>query len=682
MPNLAAAAPTRASAPIRPAPPAPAAKPARPQAPRWLRLTTIGVAACIAVAAGFGVGLLVHNGGGAAPTPFSLYLTDAAADLDRLDVQVGSVSVGDGSPLELVNPSFDLAALHGPGDALLVAQGNVPAGITGPIRVHFTAVHATINQVAIDVPDPKDLVLGSIGDKALPTAALLDIDLPASLNQTPAGLSFQPQPSAIYAVADVAKGAAPDWNQAVVLPQPGALTPGSAVGAITSGAPDANLAVQPPVGANDAAGAAAGAGSVDLAPTEAGVHEPVSASAQTRTGYLVHFGDNASKGEMAATVEASGAVFVKAFDSLPFAYVLADPLEINGLAEKSAIDHVERELPLVFFDAQSKPAIRQPEVVDAMTGLKDPSGQTIDGRGIGVAVVDTGIDTLHPDLGSAVNSAVVVANYKVESQQLTPLADTDVSGHGTHVAAIVAGQGVLDPANKGVAPGAKIYGLGVSEGATVVWAAQAFDWILQHHATVNPPIRVVTNSWGSGTTYDPNSAITQFTNALVDQGIVVVFAAGNSGGDGSSAQTSAQCQIPKPGVICVAGYDDMGTGTRDGAIGDYSSRGAVANPFSWPDISAPGTKVMSARPPAGITTGVGLDPYYVELTGTSQAAPHVAAVAALMLQEKPTLTPALLEANMKASAYKFTDGGSYTLIGHYAKGAGLVDAYAAVQRVA
>ncbi|MFO1532644.1 MAG: S8 family serine peptidase [Thermoplasmatota archaeon] len=666
--------------------PAKAAKPDKPGAPSWLRWTAILVASGVAIAAGFGVGILVRNGmpAGEPTAPFALYLTDAAMGLDRLDVEVGSVVVADGTPLQVVNSKFDLAGLHGPADALLVAKGQVPSGVDGPVRIHFTAVHARVGNVTYEIPDPSDLTLGGIQPDGFPASALLDVDLGASVIQTADGLRFAPQAAAVYA-AEASQGQVPDWDTAAKLAPivagsqapPPVVSPDTQV-ADALASPGAAAAT----GAADPSDKIQGDVNVDVLPAEAGVHEAGSAASTTQTGWLIHFGTAQNEDAMRADVEATGALYVSAFKSFPIAYVLANPLQVKALAERTDVVHLEREVPLRFNDVESKAAIRIPQLADALTGLRDHQGNPVDGRGIGVAVVDTGIDTLHPDLGNAVNP-VVVANYKVETDHVVEVADTDTSGHGTHVAAIVAGAGVQAPDLRGAAPGAKLYGLGISEGATNVWATQAFDWILQNHDKVLPHIRVVTNSWGTGTTYDPDSAITQFVDAMVDEGLIVVFAAGNNGGDGSTIQTSAQCQIPKAGVICVAGYDDMGTGTRDGKVGSYSSRGAAAQPQTWPDISAPGSSVMSARPPAGVTTGAGLNLYYVELTGTSQAAPHVAAIAALMLQERPGLTPAMVELNMKLSAYKFADGGAYNLLGmNVAKGAGLADAYAAVQRVA
>lgn len=402
-------------------------------------------------------------------------------------------------------------------------------------------------------------------------------------------------------------------------------------------------------------------------------------------GWLVQFSQETSKEEMQQMTKERGGTFVFAFQSLPIAYIQATDGQADKMSRDSRVLHIEREVAIEFHDAESRTAIRIPQVIHPVTGLRDAAGNPIDGRGVGIAVVDSGIDALHPDLpyGPTVPGGVVAANYKVLSQKYIPLQNTDTTvGHGTHVAAIIAGQGIAQASVKGVAPGARLYGLAIGEVSTTVWSAQAFDWILQNHASVNPPIKVVTNSWGTTGAYNPSSTTSLFVNAMVNQGLTVVFSAGNNGGTGSVANTSSECQNPTAGVICVAAYDDLGTGTRNGNIATYSSRGATATPATWPDISAPGSNVLSARPPAGTVTGAGFDLNYVQLSGTSQAAPHVTAVVALMLQRHPGLSPATVESTLESNAYKFTDGGAYSASGgHHAKGAGLVDAYAAVAAV-
>jgi len=396
----------------------------------------------------------------------------------------------------------------------------------------------------------------------------------------------------------------------------------------------------------------------------------------TMPGWLVQFQPGTADTVMKTDAEDSGGVFVFAFKSLPIAYILMPDVQVKGLTTSQHVLHVEREQPLHFDDAMSRKAIRSTQVTDLPLPLHDTSGRVIDGTGVGVAVVDTGIDALHTDLPYG---TTVGKNLKVESQTYTDLPDTDTtSGHGTHVSGIIAGQGITDPSTKGVAPGATLYGLGIGEASTTVWAAQAFDWILQNYNSVSPRIRIVSNSWSTSGSYDPASSTTLFVNAMVAHGMTVVFSAGNGGGDGTTATTSPECQIPTAGVLCVAGYDDLGNGTTNGLVGTYSSRGATSAPSTWPDISAPGTAILSTRPPVGSETGVGLATY-VELTGTSQAAPHVTGAIALMLQKKPTLTPAAIESTLKSTAHKYTDLGAYASSGsHYAKGYGLLDADAAV----
>lgn len=659
--------------PVAVAPPALRAR--RPS--RGMRIAALVVAAGIMVAGGFGVGFVIRQAQ-AETVPFSLYLTDKVGELTRLDVEVGAVKVGKEGSLRVLRPNFDLAGLHGPRDALLVAQGDIPKGESAPIRIQFTAVRATIDGQVVAITEFQDLVLGAVGDD--PAATLVDIDIPSSVVEAAGALRFQPVAAAVYAVQTLREGEVPDF-EAVEPMLPPLVT--DAAGSVRTTAP--SLPAPPDAGtlasgltqAADPGDAQAPDASAEIQPGEAGVADAT--GLRVRTGWLVHFAEGVDReDEMKDVVEGFGAVLVHAFHTFPLAYVQADPLQVRLLQNDTRVVLMERELPIDFYGTEAKQAIRQPQVVHPVTGLKDAAGNPIDGRGVAVAVVDTGIDTLHPDLGMA-PAGPVQRNVQILLDQAVDLPYNDVSGHGTHVAAIVAGQGIGDADAKGVAPGAKIVGVGAVAPTTIVWATAALEWVLEHRNDQTPPIRVVTNSWG---TEEPSASVARYVNRLVDAGVVVVFAAGNDGGQGQNPSTSAQCQIDRPGVICVANYDDLGTGTRDGRIHEDSSRGDLNVPSTWPDISAPGTNVYSARPPEGLATGVGLtNPHYVRLTGTSQAAPHVAAVAAMMLQKNPALTPAQVQSHIEASAYKYADGGAYAASGsHVAKGFGLLDAYGAVQR--
>ena len=128
------------------------------------------------------------------------------------------------------------------------------------------------------------------------------------------------------------------------------------------------------------------------------------------------------------------------------------------------------------------------------------------------------------------------------------------------------------------------------------------------------------------------------------------------------------------------------------AWSDFSSRGAAADPSTWPDVSAPGEAITSSCRPYLVICGTGLDfrngPGLLDIgtfntiSGTSMAAPHVAGIVAQLFQADPTATPAEIEEALKVSAHKFTDGAAYRAgsLGttSYDKGHGLVDVVAAV----
>jgi len=159
--------------------------------------------------------------------------------------------------------------------------------------------------------------------------------------------------------------------------------------------------------------------------------------------------------------------------------------------------------------------------------------------------------------------------------------------------------------------------------------------------------------------------------------------------------TNPSSQDPTGGILSVASYYDQDTGTRDGVVSDYSSRGASADPSTWPDISAPGENITSSCRPTMPICSTGLDPQngpgltdiatFNTISGTSMAAPHIAGIVAQLFEAKPTATPAEIEAALKGTAYRYTDGAAYTAVGGYTtsfdKGVGLVDVVAAVQRL-
>jgi serine protease AprX len=139
-------------------------------------------------------------------------------------------------------------------------------------------------------------------------------------------------------------------------------------------------------------------------------------------------------------------------------------------------------------------------------------------------------------------------------------------------------------------------------------------------------------------------------------------------------------------VISVASYNDLETGTRDGEVSEFSSRGDATDVSTFPDVSAPGDTITSScRIYLPICT-TGLDVVdggnYNTISGTSMAAPHIAGIVAQLFQDSPGATPAQVEAAIRSTAYKYSFGAPYAagpdgVTTSYDKGAGLVDVVAA-----
>jgi serine protease AprX len=351
----------------------------------------------------------------------------------------------------------------------------------------------------------------------------------------------------------------------------------------------------------------------------------------------------------------------------------------------------------------------------ARQALVDARGRPLDGTGVSIAIIDTGVDPAHPSFHLPGGATKVVRSMTTfctsalapECPQDVPdpaTTDTDLlppGGHGTHVAGIAVGEPLtLTDGIRvgGSAPGARLVMLSAS--AALVNIETALAWVLRHHAApcgeavplaTCPPIRAVSNSWGAD-----SPEVLRLQRALAAAGVVTVWAAGNQGGDGSVAKTNPAGWDPTPGILSVANYDDGGTGTRDGRLEPGSSRGDAGRPETWPDLAAPGTAIISScRPYLWICSLLGREPHdgpgpgdigtFEPMTGTSMSTPQVAGIVALLAQAAPSATPAQIEDALKATAHRFADGAPYRRVGRYTtsydKGAGLVDAYAAAVRL-
>lgn len=411
------------------------------------------------------------------------------------------------------------------------------------------------------------------------------------------------------------------------------------------------------------------------------------ADATGPTSALLHLADGAGADAVADAASALGLQVGSYFEALRILHVHGDAALLRTLTASGLLERIEYDAPLEYLTDSSHEATRGQQVLDGTApGL---GGSSFDGAGIGVAVVDSGIMDSHPDLTGAVVSNVKVVPF---TNVAVGLPDTDIlslGGHGTHVAGTVAGSGSASSGQfHGAATGASLYGVSAGTLISVHSALEALEWVLDNHDQVTPAIRVVNNSWGStgDGTYNPNDALSQMIRALIGEGIVVVWAAGNEGGNGTSATTSPTCVEPTPGNICVAAYDDQDTGTRNGGIASFSSRGANGTVSTYPDLAAPGDSIVAACAPVMPICATGVyDVYYSTLSGTSMAAPHIAGIVAQMLQANPGLTPAQVEDILEDTATTVQGSGPLhgdptnpTTSTTFAAGHGLVDAAAAV----
>jgi subtilisin family serine protease len=454
------------------------------------------------------------------------------------------------------------------------------------------------------------------------------------------------------------------------------------------------------------------------APSAAPVQDFLAEQLSTLTGVttvMVHGTDVAAA---RAAVDATGMRLVTEFEKIGVAVASGSADQIEAARTQPGVTYLEGNTPIEFFDSTSHKATRGAEAASTVT---DANGRPLDGSGVSVAVIDSGIDPTHPYFTNEDGSSAVVANLKsvclVETGAgpdcvvpVPGIVDTDTisgGGHGTHVNGIVAGRPTtLSDGTQlsGAAPGASLVSISTGAVLLIVGADSALNWVLENHeapcgegvpASECPPIKVTNNSYGpsGGGEFDPNGATAKLQRALTAEGVVTVWAAGNDGGDGSSSLTNPDGQDPTGGIISVASYYDEASGTRDGLVSEYSSRGAASDPSTWPDLSAPGEDITSACRLYLPICATGLAPQngpgaldigtFNTISGTSMAAPHVAGIVAQLFQADPTATPAEIEHALKSTAYHYTDGASYTSVGGYStsydKGTGLVDVVAAVR---
>jgi hypothetical protein len=315
---------------------------------------------------------------------------------------------------------------------------------------------------------------------------------------------------------------------------------------------------------------------------------------------------------------------------------------LNGLATRVKAGTIEeiRRNPLVdrvYNDVEVHALLERSVLLIGAPTLWNAYGAT--GAGVRVAVIDTGIDYTHPDLGGAFGPThKVIGGYDFVNGDDDPMDD---HGHGTHVAGIVAANGTV----KGVAPDARLLAYKVLDQHGSGSFSTVIDGINRaldpdQNPLTDDAVEIITMSLGGPG--DPDDAVSQAVDTAVSAGVVCTIAAGNSG---------AYWTILSPGTARRA--ITVGASDNSDQIAPFSSRGPTKGTYAIkPDVTAPGVAIHSTY----------LNHGYAVMSGTSMATPQVAGAAALLLQLHPTWTPdeikgVLIEQAKDLGQDSFTQGG-------------------------
>jgi serine protease AprX len=284
------------------------------------------------------------------------------------------------------------------------------------------------------------------------------------------------------------------------------------------------------------------------------------------------------------------------------------------------------------------------------------------GQGVDIALLDSGVVPVNGLLYA--NKLVMGPDLSFESQ-LPNLRFMDTFGHGTHMAGIIAGRDTdtaLSPILGdnthffGMAPKSRIVSMKLADahGSTdVSQVIAAIDWVVAHGHDAGLNIRVMNLSFGTDSSQDYSlDPLAHAAEVAWNKGVVVVVSAGN--GDGTRLGLANPAY--DPAVLAVGAQDTKGTMDRgDDAIPTFSQRGNTALGMRAPDLVAPGTSIVSLRSPGSFvdgmhgTTGTVASRFF-KGSGTSQSAAVVSGAAALLLSQRPSLTPDQVKDILRRSA--------------------------------
>ena len=289
--------------------------------------------------------------------------------------------------------------------------------------------------------------------------------------------------------------------------------------------------------------------------------------------------------------------------------------------------------------APSAPSIGDLRSVASMIGAGTAWSRGLDGSGVGVAMIDSGIAAV-PGTDTA-----VVHGPDFTADAATAEAHVDGVGHGTHLAGIVAGRSSSASGFHGIAPGAHLVDLKVrsaSGDTDVASVVAAVEWATAHRAELG--IGVINLAFNRS---QPSPALTAALDRAWDAGMVVVVSAGNDGRTGSLSWPAAD-----PRLLTVGATDPSGSvAPGDDRLATYSSRG---DGVRQPDVVAPGRSIVSLVAPGAsgprAHPGSRVGEHLIKGTGTSQATAVVSGAVALLRQARPELGPDAIKALLTRTA--------------------------------
>ncbi len=388
---------------------------------------------------------------------------------------------------------------------------------------------------------------------------------------------------------------------------------------------------------------------------------------------VVNFNASTSDSVFTSRVLGAGGKIHQIYRNMNIATIDVPRSRVNELAETLEVEYVSPDRPLMAFGH-----------IETTTGAQQIrrliSGTTLDGKGLGIAIIDSGVDSNHKLIRTSGGHPGVI-KY---SSFLSSSATIDKYGHGTHIASIASGSDDLKGLYKGIAPGANLINLRVLDDrgfGTISSLIAAIDWCITNKALYN--IRVINLSIGAVASDSyRNDPLCLATRRAVNAGIIVVAAAGNDGKDSTGKKVYGGIHSPgiDPSVITVGATNSLFTDQRsDDKVATYSSRGptrgyttSVTGMKNYdnlikPDLVAPGNKIIGAsssnpdaedslnnlvlsNPVLAVNTEAKTIDRVMYLNGTSVSTPVVSGAVALLLQANPNLTPNLVKAILMYTA--------------------------------